>query len=277
MTLSKTSILGVSVTTSSQQAILSFLSKRLSVKSTHLPISQSIVQIVTPNPEQIVLAQKNEKFRNILNEADIALPDGAGLVWGINRIRKTEGRGQKTSLVRIPGREFMIDLCRFAAEKDMRVLLYGGRGGVANRAFSELKKSIPNLDGVAMDGLELTDTMHMNPSIIEELIRVIRSRNIRVVFIGLGAPKQEYLMEALKHTFKGVTLHGVYSNLVVMAVGGAFDMLAGKIARAPKVVQQMGFEWLWRLFQEPWRIKRQLALLEFVFLVATARFKTGTN
>ncbi|MCJ7826001.1 WecB/TagA/CpsF family glycosyltransferase [Patescibacteria group bacterium] len=271
MSLSKTSILGVSVTTSSQQAILSFLSKRLSVKSTHLPISQSIIQIVTPNPEQIVLAQKNEKFRNILNEADIALPDGSGLVWAMKK--KSKIKNQKSKIERISGVDFMIELCRIAAEKNSRVLLCGGRGGVANKALSELKKLIPNLDGIAMDGPEFSDSMNIDPSIIDKLIRVIRSRNIRVVLIGFGAPKQEFLMDAFIHTVQGPTLQGVYSNLVVMVVGGAFDMLAGKVARAPKVVQQIGFEWLWRFIQEPSRWKRQRVLLTFIQLVLLSKIR----
>ena len=71
----------------------------------------------------------------------------------------------------------------------------------------------------------------------------------------------------MSYTVQGPTLHGIYSNLVVMAVGGVFDVLAGKIARAPKLVQQFGFEWLWRLFKEPWRWRRQLSLLQFILLI----------
>jgi len=275
MSLSKSSLLGVSVTTSSKEAILSRISRFLSV----LRPPSSVLQIVTPNPEQIVLAEKNEKFRNILNEADIALPDGAGLVWAMNRRQKTEDRKQTSvlrppsSVVRISGVDFMIDLCRIAAEKNKRVLLYGGRGGVANRAFSELKRTIPNLDGVAMDGPEFSDSMNIDPSVIDELTRTIRSRNIRIIFIGLGAPKQEFLMDAFIHTVQGPTLHGVYSNLVMMVVGGAFDMLAGKVSRAPKFVQQIGFEWFWRLFHEPWRWKRQCVLLTFIRLVLLLKIR----
>jgi len=268
MNLSKSSLLGVSVTTSSRQAILSRISRFLSV----LRPPSSVLQIVTPNPEQIVLAQKNEEFRRILNDADVALPDGAGLVWAMNR-RQISVLRPPSSVFRIPGRDFMVDLCRVSAVKNGRVLLYGGRGGVAKQALLELKKTFPNLDGIAMDGSEFSESAAIDPVIIDDLRRVIRSRNIRVIFLGLGAPKQEYLMDALRHTFKGTTLHGVYSNFVVMAVGGAFDMLAGKITRAPKLVQQMGFEWLWRLFQEPWRVKRQLALVQFVWLVFTKKIR----
>jgi len=268
--LSKISLLGVSVTTSSRQAILSRISRFLSI----LRPPSSVLRIVTPNPEQIVLAEKNEKFRNILNEADIALPDGAGVVWGINRRRKAENTrlparqgGQKKSVLRIPGREFMIDLCRLAGEKNKRVLLYGGRGGVAKEALRKLKQVIPNLDGLAIDGAEIEgETIPM--AIVEEIVRTIRGRNIHVVFIGLGAPKQEFLMHSLNSK-----LSSLNSPVVLMVVGGAFDMLAGKIQRAPKLVQQMGFEWLWRFIHEPWRWKRQCVLLTFIRLVLLSKIR----
>jgi N-acetylglucosaminyldiphosphoundecaprenol N-acetyl-beta-D-mannosaminyltransferase len=285
MPLPKTSILGVSITTSSRKAILSYVSRFL---SSHRPSSPSIIQIVTPNAEQIVLAQKDEKFKTILNNADIALPDGAGVVWGMKHVipaphqsagstpagihdpkgipDSPSGFRDDKKIERISGVDFMVDLCRAAAEKHGRVLFYGGRG-VAKQALLELKKTIPDLDGIAMDGPELPETGAIDPAIVDELRQTIRSRNIRVVFIGLGAPKQEYLMDALRHTFKGQTLQGVYSNFVVMAVGGSFDVLAGKMKRAPKFVQTIRFEWLWRLIQEPWRWRRQWALLEFVWMI----------
>jgi N-acetylglucosaminyldiphosphoundecaprenol N-acetyl-beta-D-mannosaminyltransferase len=271
MALSKASILGVSVTTSSREAILSFLSRCL---ATHHPISQSIIQIVTPNPEQIVLAQENEKFRTILNNADIALPDGAGLVWGMkhgtcNTKHVTREKHSGVSRVachvsRIPGREFMEDLCRLASEKDKRVLLYGGRGGVAGEALNKLKETIPSLDGLAMDGAEIEGETSPS-SVVEELIRTIRSRNIHVVFFGLGAPKQEFLMYSL--TSHLLTLTSSSKPLVLMSTGGAFDTISGRIAPTPEWMEKRGLEWLWRLVREPWRWKRQLSLLEFMWRV----------
>ena len=138
------------------------------------------------------------------------------------------------------------------------------------------------------------DQTHRAQSIdeyIQSVMKLIQKEKIQLVFIGLGAPKQEYLMEALAHTFKGVPLslrlrrsvggsNPYYKDrhsrlnrdrddktIVFMSVGGAFDMLAGNVARAPKIVQTMGFEWLWRLFQEPWRWKRQTSLLTFFRMV----------
>ena len=287
MPLSKQSLLGVSITTSSREEILSWIVKKFSIL--HSPFS--ILQIVTPNPEQIVLAQQDEKFREILNSADIALPDGAGLVWALNKARPCVAPAAKAGpwIERISGIDFMIELCKVAADKNSRVLLYGGRGGAAGKALASLRKQYPDLKGFAEDGpsfqisnfkfqisnkyqiqtykKDSTSYFSNGSAEIKHLVQMIRSRNIRIVFIGLGAPKQEYLIDALTYTVQGPTLHGIYSNLVVMAVGGVFDVLAGKIARAPKLVQQFGFEWLWRLFKEPWRWRRQLSLLQFILLI----------
>jgi len=279
--LQNLSIFGVSVTSSSRQEILDSLARFLSVniKSRNM---NSIFTIVTPNPEQIVLAQKNEKFCRILNNANVALPDGAGVVWAMNRKpfgrtstvssveplrvgQKTESREQKT-VFRISGVDFMVDLCHIAAEKKLPVLFYGGRGGVTQQAFLKLKKTIPNLDGIAVSGPELTETAEIDPAIVDELRQTIRSRNIRIVFFGLGAPKQEYLMEALRLSYAHCPM-----SLMIMVVGGAFDMLAGKVTRAPKFVQTIGFEWLYRLIQEPWRWRRQISILEFLWMIRTKK------
>ena len=78
------------------------------------------------------------------------------------------------------------------------------------------------------------------------------------MFVALGAPKQEYYIEEMAKKTKGV---------VYMAVGGSFDIISGRLRRAPLFMRRMGLEWLWRLILEPWRIRRQLALVEFVWMV----------
>ncbi len=260
---SKTSIFGVNITTSSKESILSSISRRLTVSRF------SCFLIVTPNQEQVVLAQKNKTFRNILNEADISLPDGVGLK--LANVKITDVKKQITHS--IPGREFMIDLCRLCSQKNKRVLLYGGKGGVAEAALEELKKNIPNLDGLAVAGPELSESDVLDPAVVTELCQIIRSRNISIVFFGFGAPKQEYLMHAVKERFQDTTPRGIERTIVLMTVGGSFDVFAGKVRHTPKVVQQLGFEWLWRLIQEPWRWKRQLALFMFLHLVFTKKIR----
>jgi N-acetylglucosaminyldiphosphoundecaprenol N-acetyl-beta-D-mannosaminyltransferase len=190
----------------------------------------------------------------------------------------------------------MVDLCRLAAANNWKVLFIGGRGGVARRALDNLKKRFPGLEGIAEDGptIEISnDKLQMsnqcqisneiskftfssfrsasggeksrdNDGYIRYLVERIQKEKIQLVFIGLGAPKQEYLMENFKFQISNFKLR---HTVAIMVVGGAFDMLAGNVQRAPKIVQTMGFEWLWRLFQEPWRWKRQTSLLTFFRMV----------
>jgi N-acetylglucosaminyldiphosphoundecaprenol N-acetyl-beta-D-mannosaminyltransferase len=85
-----------------------------------------------------------------------------------------------------------------------------------------------------------------------------------MVFVGMGAPKQEVFIEALAQAL----VQSKYSLPVMfMAVGGSFDIITGRLRRAPLFIRSIGFEWAWRLFQEPWRWRRQLALLKFIVLV----------
>jgi len=312
MSLQKHKLLGVSITVSPKDEILHWIKQSLSIFHSQF----SIIQIVTPNPEQIVLAQKNEEFRRILNDANIALPDGAGVVWGMRRGQKTEDRGQKIedgrrraedgerkieginppsvfhipySVSRISGVDFMVDLCRMAAENHWKVLFLGGRDGAAEQALHVLQQTYKGLEGIAEDGPEVSGGTSVDPSIIDSLIQTIHRNNISMVFVGLGAPKQEYLMERLRKDIEKEEnaerseVRGRKKNeisrssrlssfplgfsVICMSVGGSFDILAGKVKRAPLVIQNSGFEWLWRLTQEPWRWRRQLSLLTFFWFV----------
>jgi len=123
----------------------------------------------------------------------------------------------------------------------------------------------------------------------QNLLQKIQKTNTRLVFVGLGAPKQEYFIEKLTMSLRDRSDREAISQndmrsprsvasgdlprddkgrgVVLMSVGGAFDMIAGRIPRAPYVVRSMGLEWLWRLVREPWRWRRQRALLKFIWLV----------
>jgi len=297
MLLSKSSLLGVSITIASKEQMLSYIKQLLYTPCKVGPYK--VVSIVTPNPEQIMLAQKNEEFRRILNDADVALPDGAGVVWGLNHsvipakagILLDQGIPDSTTcfrddkkVERISGVDFMEDLCRMAGEKHWKVLFLGGREGVAEKALTVMQKKYPGLEGIAEDGPEISDGMSIDPTIIDTLIQTMQKEQIRMVFVGLGAPKQEYVMEAVKaHLSLRAKRSNPYNNdrhaesdsarddnnVLFMSVGGSFDMLAGKVKRAPAFVQNIGFEWLWRLIQEPWRWRRQLALVNFIRMVLT--------
>lgn len=274
MTLSTVSILGVDVTTNSKEDILLFIHQ-----SMHAPGEEGrVVTITTPNPEQVILAQKDTAFKKLLNASDVALPDGVGIVWAMKR----KGKSHQTSDIRhqtnlkadssrlkavsrISGSDFVNDICRLAVTNKWPIACYGGRSGVAQQAIGKLKDLFPGLSGWALDGPEITPGAEVIGDVMAVVDRM-KKEGTRVVFIGFGAPKQELFMDALR---KRLAKDVPSESMLLMAVGGSFDMIAGHVKRAPKCIQTIGLEWLWRLFQEPWRWRRQLALFEFVWLVLT--------
>ncbi len=258
MTLSKQELLGVLINTDNKERLLKKAAEYLNhAKNTPLTI-------VTPNPEQIVYAQKDKHFRDILNTADISLPDGVGIVWAL----------KISTIKKIPGIEFMEDLVKLAAQKGQSVGLIGGRQGVAQKALQNLQKKYSGLTGWTEDGpeMEVENSKikiqnHSQENYFQNLIAKIKKHNTKLLFIGLGVPKQEYFITTLKTLFNTK----LKQSIILMSVGGAFDIFAGWLPRAPKLLRELGLEWVWRLILEPWRIKRQLKLITFVNLVLTSR------
>lgn len=294
MSLHAVKILEINITNSSKKEILEEIQKRfLSPAPQTGKMTKNgakLTTIVTPNPEQIVLAQNNARFRDILNHADVALPDGVGVVWASRFLSHFSSLNSHFSILQtIPGVEFMQDLVLLAAKRSIRVALIGGRSGVALKAFECLAKKYPGLRGIAKDapdfriaGNELQ--MTGENAYFEELAKQVLREKVQIIFVGLGAPKQEFFIERLcqemsfrptsRNPEKKTLIPGQARDdkgIIFMSVGGSFDVFAGKIRRAPVLVRSIGFEWLWRLILEPWRIKRQLALIKFIILVLRKR------
>jgi len=182
-------------------------------------------QIVTINPEFIIRAQKDEEFRKILNDADLAIPDGIGLIWA----SRMAGEPLKE---RVAGVDLISGIMNYESGIMNKVFLLGGRNGVAEKIAAEW----PAVVGFS----EETDSM--------ELFARTRQCQPDILLVALGAPKQEkWIAENLAK---------VPSVKLAIGVGGAFDMMAGRIKRAPKFMQKTGLEWLWRLILQPWRIGR---------------------
>ncbi|KKU87654.1 hypothetical protein A3A64_03010 [Candidatus Gottesmanbacteria bacterium RIFCSPLOWO2_01_FULL_48_11] len=276
MSLHAVKMLGISVTTSPKKEILEFIKKGLEPSALGLGKNNKTIQkpiiIVTPNPEQVMLARNDTHVANILNQADVALPDGVGLVWASRVLSSSRLAVSDLRVARaIPGVEFMEDLVELAAKQGYPVALIGGRRGLAVQTLECLQRKHPKLVGWAEDGPELSMQNAKckmqngdEKAYYEALTHRITESGARIVFVGLGAPKQEFFIEQLKLETVKCKLE---KPLVLMAVGGSFDIIAGRIPRAPQVMRNLGLEWLWRLGAEPWRLKRQLALLRFIFFV----------
>lgn len=265
-------ILGISVTNSSKETILEEIQKYLDLPREK---SKKSLKIYTPNTEQLVRAQSDDHFAQVLNRADVALPDSIGVVWAGRMVTQN---GPKTV---IPGVEFMESLVALAADRHVPIGLIGGRPGIAVRALECLQNKYPELDGWGLDP---------ESSSLKKIVEKTHSTNTQIVFVGLGAPKQEYFIENLvsalsfrprsRNPGQKTSIPGQARDdkrVVLMSVGGSFDIIAGVLPRAPVFMRSMGLEWIWRLLLQPWRFVRQLSLLKFVWLVLQDRLSRGAR
>ncbi len=211
-------------------------------------------QIVTTNPEFVMTAQTDLVFRKILNDADLSIPDGVGL--------KLSGKIKNT----IPGVDLMEKLCELAVEKDATVGFLGGRDGVAEKSSECLGKKYPGLKVSFVDKGQSLGIVSSSKSLHSEdahnVVAPSRIPQTDILFVAFGHPKQEkWIAEDLNKL----------NVKVAMGVGGAFDYISGKVPRAPIFIRNLGLEWLFRLIIQPWRIKRQIKLLKYTWLVLNSK------
>jgi N-acetylglucosaminyldiphosphoundecaprenol N-acetyl-beta-D-mannosaminyltransferase len=293
MRLKAAKILGFPISVEDCGTILKYIEKYLNgTPKNRSKVAQRPLTIVTPNPEQLVRATSTPLFGEVLKKADIAVPDGIGVVIAMRFL------GASGPISRVTGVDLVYKLSTYASKRGVRIGLIGGNAGLAERAGECLAKMHPQLDLWAIDGPDVSvddeasdgvgDTKrHVTDSLTGRIMSVVRvngektenyikrrakdikRQEICMVFVGLGAPKQEYLMYLLGQELKRLK-HG---PVVLMAVGGSFDFISGRVHRAPRIVRQMGCEWLWRLVRQPWRWHRQLALITYIYLVIRERFR----
>lgn len=201
-------------------------------------------QVVTLGTEMAVYARKDDRFRSLVNTSALSLCDTVGVLHAARR------RGAHLR-ERVTGVDLIERLCERAAREGVSVYMLGGEPGVAADAAAILEARFP--------GLEVTGT-HSGYSTREEtqeIVAEIRAKGTKLLFVGLGSPRQEYwLAEHLQATGCGAGI----------GVGGSFDVISGRIARAPQAMRRFGLEWLYRLMREPHRWRRQLSLPYFVWL-----------
>lgn len=217
--------------------------------------------VVTPNAQHIVLLAKDEYLRRIYSEAAFVLPDGASLLLAARIL----GR-------RIPERVAGVDmfqaLCRRAAPEGLRVFLLGGSPHSAEKAAAKLRGQYREL--IVCGTWCPPRGFDKDPGQQRDIEARIRAARPHLLFVAFGAPKQEYWI------YEHARQLGVP---ITMGIGGSFEMVAGVIRRAPVWLQRTGFEWLYRLLQEPRRLwKRYLtSMIEFAQVVMRQRFKPGVR
>lgn len=204
---------------------------------------------VTPNPEFLLTARKNDAFKQALLGADLVLPDGVGVLYSA----KILGRPLKS---RVPGIEFAQGLLAWMAGHGKRLFLLGAKPGVAELAAANLKSTYP---GLIICGTHDGYFQEDGP-VVEE----IRASAADVVFVCLGAPKQELWMV---HNGPATGAH------LMIGLGGSLDVFAGVVERAPKTFQKLGLEWLHRLIKEPKRFGRMAKLPLVLWYALGARIR----
>lgn len=201
--------------------------------------------VTTPNTEIIMAAEEDPELSKILTSSDLCIPDGIGLIYA-SRIHKLG------LLERVPGVDLMKKILEYSNIAEKSIFILGGRPGVAEAACKNIKNSFKSIRIVGFnDG-------YFNHEDEKKIINEINSLRPDILFVALGAPRQEKWMYEHKSE-----LH----VKVAMGVGGSVDIWAGTAKRAPVLFQRLGLEWLYRLIKEPWRYKRMLALPKFIIKI----------
>lgn len=220
-------------------------------------LGNELKKIYTPNPEIVMMAAKDEKFKTTLNKGDLVIADGIGLIYA-SKIRR------KPLQERVTGFDTSMYIIEEAEKKGLSLFIIGGKDGVAKRACENLQASHPKLKIAGyhhgyFKGAHIGQDGHAEElKVVEE----INNSKADLIFVCLGAIKQENWIDynADKLECK-----------IAIGNGGTVDVLAGDVKRAPEFFQKLGLEWFYRLVSEPSRIKRQIILPIFMLKIILNR------
>lgn len=208
--------------------------------------------VVTLNSEMVIQAERNEALAAIIHKAELVIPDGAGVILYL----QLEGKQQR----RCPGIELAESLLRQAGQlgSSYPVFFYGGVPGVAQKAAEIWQAEVP---GITFSGVE---NGFMTPEAEQELILTLKEKQPRLILVGLGVPRQEIWIA--KHRY-------LCPQSIWIGVGGSFDIWAGVKTRAPLLLRDNHLEWLYRLYQEPWRWRRMMVLPQFAIKAIVSNWR----
>lgn len=201
--------------------------------------------VCTPNPEIVMEAQEDKELMNILNAADLIVPDGIGIVIASKFCKEKIKE-------RVAGYDLVQNIFEKLKDTEYKVYFFGGAPGVASTAAKKMSKKYPGLSIVG------TRNGYFSSKDEKDIIDDIKRSGADLLLVGLGAPKQE------KWIYENMRLTGAK---VSIGVGGSFDVMSGKVKRAPVFFQKCGLEWFYRLLCQPTRLKRMLKLPKFVLVV----------
>ena len=221
--------------------------------------SQGCSLIVTPNSEIIVNATKDPELKHIIEEADLVIPDGIGLVYA-SRIMNMPLKE------RVTGIDFLENILGYLEETGQSIFFLGSKPsngetpGIAELAAGRMREKYKQL---AVAG---THHGYFKEADEKEIVEIINGSGADFLCVALGSPKQEKFVSRWREELK---VKGA------IGVGGSLDVWAGTLKRAPEFYRKHGLEWLYRLIQEPSRYKRMAALPHFIIKVAVSRLRGG--
>ncbi|MCK4426899.1 MAG: WecB/TagA/CpsF family glycosyltransferase [candidate division Zixibacteria bacterium] len=196
------------------------------------------------NAAKIVKIQSDRKLRETVVSSDLISPDGQSIVWASRFLKKPLPE-------RVTGIDLMQKLLELAARKGYKVFLLGAREEVICKLKEKLKRELPDLNLVGWRN------GYFSPAEEEGIVKEINQKKPDILFVGMSSPKKEYWMSKYQSALKVP---------FCMGVGGGFDVLVGKIKRAPPWIQRVGLEWFYRFLQEPTRMWKRYLVTNTLFL-----------
>lgn len=240
----KQAVLGIGISKTSYGEVVELCRHWAQERRTSSPLRARYICVTSVHG--VIVAQDDPTVAEVLNEADVATPDGMPIVWALRSFGAPKQQ-------RVYGPTLMLALCRMAAETGGRIFLYGGREDTLPLLTGRLREQFPALE---IAGTYSPPFRPLTADEEEHVQQLIRRADPDLIFVGISTPKQEKWMFEHRDCFGGMTMVGV---------GAAFDFHAGRTRQAPPCMQRAGFEWLFRLAAEPTRLWRR-------YLLTTPRF-----
>jgi len=243
-------ILGVAISGLTMQECISQVTSWVIEKTSDRGVTFS-------NTHMLALAMGDPGFHKALLRMDMNCPDGTPLKWVARYFKGNPGFPQ------VSGPDFMPEFCNRTAHLGFRHYLYGAAPGVAQRAAQELLAQTPDLK---VAGYFSPPFRSPTEEETQSYCDVIRASGADIVWVSLGCPKQEWWIDNNRHRLPGV---------VLLAVGQAFDILAGTVPRAPQLLRRMGLEWFYRFLLNPRRLWRRYLIYNTLFIKGIIREHVG--
>lgn len=242
MTEKLVDILGVSFTNTTRQQLVERIN--------HHVLQEERTFIVTANPEIVIKANEDENYMKDIKKANYITADGIGIVKAAQLLDRPLPE-------RVAGYEVMLDLLKLADQNSYKVYFLGAAEETLQKMMQNVKRDYPNI--------EIVGSQHgffdwSDGQIPERIV----AAEPDFVFVALGAPRQEKWISQHIHLFN----KGIF-----MGIGGSFDVIAGTVKRAPVLWQKLNLEWLYRIVKQPSRIKRSVAIPQFILQILKEKIK----